>query len=88
MFSRASSVHLYLHITSFVLHPSLIDVLCLTASLNKQYNRSSPVLIPLPLSPDFAGASLSVITPLKLESGVIVLSVTTVALWKGVIVWT
>lgn len=42
----ASSQRLYLHIVSFVPHPSLIGVLCLTASLDKQYNHSSPVLIP------------------------------------------
>lgn len=50
MFSPASSLHLYLYIISFVLHPSLIKVLCLTAPLNKQYNHSSPVLIPSSLS--------------------------------------
>lgn len=65
----------------FVLHPSLIDVFCLSTFLNKQWNWSPP-----PNLYNCAGASLSVITPLKLERGVIVLSVTTVAPWKGVIV--
>lgn len=86
MFIPAPSLYVYLFIASLVLHPSLIKVLCLTASLNKQYKHSS-CPNPLLLSPDSAGASLSVITPLKLESGVIVLSVTTVAPWKRVIVW-
>lgn len=46
MVSAASPLRSYLNITSVVLHPALIGLLCLTASLNKQYNHSSPVLIP------------------------------------------
>lgn len=38
-------MELYLLITSFILHPALIGVLCLTTSFNKQYNHSPPVLI-------------------------------------------
>lgn len=38
-------MELYLLITSFILHPALIGLLCLTTSFNKQYNHSPPVLI-------------------------------------------
>lgn len=59
----------------------LIGVLCLNSSLNKQHYHSS--LVPIPSSLDSAGASLSVITSLSLETRVIVLSVTRGSLKGG-----